>query len=275
MSTITATPPRSSSAARVSLPRVVNAEWLKLRTVPSTMWTLLSGAGVTILLAMLFSALAGDTVVAAGGPPGGSLATDAVSTALGGTTITQLFAGVVGVLAVAGEYSTGMIRTTIAAVGKRGWIVSAKAAVVGVGTFLIMGLGVGLAVVVGQALYTGSAATLALTDPVLLQAVLGTTVYLTGVALIGVALGFILRSTASAIATLVVGLMIGPPLFSLLPESITDLILPYLPSEAGSILMSTTTAPDAMSWGAALGVLLAWVVGLLATAWFLLHRRDA
>ena len=105
--------------------------------------------------------------------------------------------------------------------------------------------------------------------------ILGAVVYLTGIGLIGLALGFLLRSTAAGIATLVGAVFIGPNLLNLLPESITDVFMKYLPSEAGSAMMTQVTDPELLSRGAGYVVFLAWVIGLLALAGYLVQKRDA
>jgi hypothetical protein len=126
---------------------------------------------------------------------------------------------------------------------------------------------------VGQAVYAGDLPAVPLIDA--LDVILGAAVYLTGIALIGVALGFILRSTAAGIATLVGAVFIGPNLMNLLPESITDLFMKYLPSEAGSAMMTQVSDPDLLSRGAASAVFAAWVVGMLVLAGYLVRHRDA
>ena len=108
-----------------------------------------------------------------------------------------------------------------------------------------------------------------------LDVILGTSVYLVGIALIGVALGFLLRSTAAGIATLVGGVFIGPNLLNLLPESITDVFMKYLPNFAGDAMMTQVADPDLLSTGAAYGVFAAWVIGLLVLAGVMVRRRDA
>ena len=103
----------------------------------------------------------------------------------------------------------------------------------------------------------------------------GAVVYLTGIGLIGLALGFLLRSTAAGIATLIGGVFIGPNMLNLLPDSITDVFMKYLPSEAGSAMMTQVNDPDLLSRGAGYVVFIAWVVGLLGLAGYLLGKRDA
>ena len=122
-------------------------------------------------------------------------------------------------------------------------------------------------------MYGGDLATVPLADA--LDVIVGAVVYLTGIGLIGLALGFLLRSTAAGIATLVGGVFIGPGLLNLLPDSITDVFMKYLPSEAGSAMMTQVSDPDLLSRGAGYVVFIAWVVGLLGLAGYLLRKRDA
>lgn len=260
------------SRGAVRLVDVVRAEWIKFRSVRSTKFTLAGAAIATVAFGMIFSATAGSGDAAPG--PAAALS-DPVQLALGAVNLTAMIIGVLGVLVIAGEYSTGLIRTTIAAVGNRLTVLRAKAAVLGGATAAVMSVASVLALWLGQAVYGGSQATMALTDPDTIGVVLGTTAYVTGVALIGLALGAILRSTASAIGVLVGGIFIGPPLLNLLPDWFSDNVLKYLPSEAGSAMMATVSDPDLLSTGAAYAVFAAWVVGLLGLAGFLMRSRDA
>ena len=79
----------------------------------------------------------------------------------------------------------------------------------------------------------------------------------------------------AAIGLLVGGVFIVPGLMGLLPDGVTDNVVKFLPSEAGSAMMSTVSDPDLLSTAAAYGVFAAWVVGLLAVAGVLMKRRDA
>lgn len=265
----------SNSEAPAHSPRVrsrdvIRSEWIKLRSVRSTWITLLSAGAVTVLFGMMFSAL-NDTEGPGPGPA--AAAVNAVDVALGGLTVAELIFGVLGVLVVTGEYSSGMIRTSLAAVGRRLRLVRAKVTVTAASVFAVSAVAVTGAVVAGQGVYSGSLATVAVAD--VIDVIFGSTVYLTGIALIGLALGFILRSTAGSISTLVGGVFIGPQLMSLLPDSITDVFLRYLPSEAGSAIMSQVSNPDLLRRGAGYAVFAAWVGGLLAVAGYLVQKRDA
>jgi len=259
----------SASTGRVRTRDVIRGEWIKLWSVRSTWATLLAAGVVTVVFGMIFSVVA-DSGEATG--PSAFLS-NPIDIALAGLGLTEMIVGVLGVLIVAGEYSTGLIRTTFASVGRRTRVLWAKAAVLGASVFAVSSAAVVSAVVAGQAVYAGDLPTVPLADAV--DVILGASVYLTGIALIGIALGFILRSTAAGIATLVGAVFIGPNLLNLLPQSITDVFMKYLPSEAGSAMMTQVSDPDLLSTGAAYAVFAAWVIGLLGLAGYLVRKRDA
>lgn len=257
---------------RVHLLDVIRAEWVKFRSVRSTSLALIATGVVTVVLGMVFSATAEsgeDVPNAAAGLSG------PVQLALGAVDLTAMIVGVLGVLVIAGEYSTGLIRTTFAAVGSRLSVLGAKAVVLGLATTVAISVTAVLALWLGQAVYAGDQAILELSDPAAIEVVVGTTVYVTGIALMGLSLGAILRSTASGIGVLVGGVFILPGLMQLLPDAFTDVVLKYLPSEAGSVMMSTVSDPNLLSTGEAYAVFAAWVIGLLAVAGVLTRIRDA
>lgn len=260
----------STTGGKVRVRNVIHSEWIKFWSVRSTSLTLIAAGLATVALGMIFSAVA-ESGSETPGPA--AFLTNPVDVALGGVGLTEMIVGVLGVMVVAGEYSTGLIRTSFAAAGRRGRVIQAKVAVLAASVFFVMGTAVTGAVVAGQAVYAGSLPTVPVTE--VLDVIFGTTVYLTGIALIGIALGFMLRSTAAGISTLIGAVFIGPNLLNLLPDSITDVFMKYLPSEAGSAMMSQVSDPDLLSRGAAYAVFGAWVVGLVAVAGALVQRRDA
>lgn len=257
------------SGGRVRTWNVARGEWTKFWSVRSTKFTLLAAGVVTVVFGMIFSAVAESGEAA--GPA--TLLTDPLDLALAGMALGEMIVGVLGVLIVAGEYSTGLIRTTFAAVGRRTKVLWAKSAVLATSVFAMAAVAVTAAVVLGQAVYAGDLPTVPVADA--LDVILGAVVYLTGIGLIGLALGFLLRSTAAGIAVLVGGVFIGPNLLNLLPESITDVFMKYLPSEAGSAMMTQVTDPELLSRGTGYVVFIAWVIGLLGLAGYLVRKRDA
>ena len=174
---------------------------------------------------------------------------------------------------VAGEYSTGMIRSTLAAVPQRLPVLWGKAIVFG-GVTLVSMLVAALAAFFGGQAILGTQG-VSLFDTGVLRAVVGAAVYLTGVGLLGLALGALLRGTAAAIGALFGGMLVVPGLFPLLPSSWNDTVGPYLPSHAGESFMSVTPSAGMLGPWAGLAVFAGYIVAALAAAAILLKRRDA
>jgi ABC-type transport system involved in multi-copper enzyme maturation permease subunit len=254
---------------RVTLAHVIRSEWIKFRTLRSS-WATLSAAMLALIVLGLvigynigknYTGLAPEDA-AASGP-------------LQGYHGAQLLIGVLGVLFVSGEYSTGMIRSTLAAVPRRVPVLAAKAIVFGSIALVTM-------VASTFAAYFGAQLFLAhyghggsLSDPGALRAVIGTGVYLALIGLLGGALGWIVRNTAGGISSLVGLLLVVPVLFQVLPGAWASDILKYLPSEAGSAFVTSVSLPGTLTPAVGFGVLVAWVAAAMVTAVVLLRRRDA
>lgn len=259
---------------RLSARGVLRSEWVKLRSVRSSTLTLLGGGLLVVGFGMLSAAVASGEV----STPQGGATPDFSPTqiALNGVGLAQLVLGVLGVLAFTSEYSTGTVRSTFAAVPRRLGVLWAKAAVTGTAVLVVAVPSVLLAFVGAQAvLDAGGEPTALLTDDGVARAVLGSAVHLTGVSLLGVALGALLRSAAAALSALVAGLLVVPGLLgAVLPSSVQDAVLPYLPSSAGESFTSVTTDGSQLAPGAGLAVFVAWVVVLLGAAAWRLRTRD-
>jgi len=218
--------PTSATAYKVTGLRVLRSEWAKFWSLRSSWITL----GVAVFLLVLFGAIASYTYspgAATGGPPGGASGdSTAVSLALTGVTFASLAVGVLGVLLAAGEYSTGMIRSTLAAVPRRLPVLWSKAAVIGPIALVLTSIGALAAFLLGAPGLDGEKIALSLGDDGVLRSLAGAGVYLGLVAVFGVALGVLIRSSAGAIAALVGILLILPGLASLLPDSLYDSINP-------------------------------------------------
>ncbi|SHM92100.1 ABC transporter permease subunit [Cryptosporangium aurantiacum] len=271
MSTATLTPEtraRTSAEAGVTIGRVIRSEWIKLRSLRSTAITL----GAALVVVIGFGLLAASVVSGDGGGPGGG-PIDPTDLSLSGVTLGQLILGVLGVLVIAGEYSTGMIRATLAAVPTRLPVLWAKVVVFGGVTLVVSLVATVAAFLAGQAALGADG--VALGDDGTLRAVFGAAIYLTGIGLLGLALGAILRHTAGAIGALVGLILILPTMVGLLPDSWSEPLTKILPSNAGSAFMSADPASTLLSSGAGLAVFIAWIVGALAVAAVLMRRRDA
>ena len=282
MSAETLNPPdvRTSAitAARTTTPRVIRSEWVKLRTLRST-WLTIGGMLFALTAYGLISALtaSGQVDATAGqGRPPGFIGTDPVSTVLAGATFAVLIVAVLGAIIGAREYSTGMIRTTLAAVPKRLPVLWGKLT-----TFVVLIAPVALVGVLvsffgGMAILdAGGAATVAWSDDGVAGAVLGMAAYLVGLGVIGLGMGILLRSTAGGIGTVLGAVLFVPTLASaLLPDSWDD-ILKYLPSNAGQSFTSLNPSDTLLSPGVGMVVFAAWVLLTIVGAVLALKRRDA
>ncbi|MFJ2240393.1 ABC transporter permease [Streptomyces sp. NPDC087859] len=268
--------PTSATAYKVTGLRVLRSEWAKFWSLRSSWITL----GVAVFLLVLFGTIASYTyspdATAPGGPPGGGSGdSTAVSLALTGVTFASLAVGVLGVLLSAGEYSTGMIRSTLAAVPRRLPVLWSKAAVIGPIALALTSIGALAAFLLGTPGLDGEKIALSLGDDGVLRSLAGAGVYLGLVAVFGVALGVLIRSSAGAIAALVGILLILPGLASLLPDSLYDSINPYFPGNAGQAVYALHQSSDSLSPGAGIAVFAGWVALTLAGAAYRLVKTDA
>jgi ABC-type transport system involved in multi-copper enzyme maturation permease subunit len=267
----TGTAGRHAGGLRVTFPRVVTMEWIKLRSLRSTLYTLTITVALVIGLGLLFSSLVGS-----GQGPGEDDFSDPTSISLGGVMLASLAVAVLGVLMSAGEYASGSIRATLAAVPSRLPVLWGKVIVFAAVSFVLMFVAALGAFLAGQSVLSSrDMATAALSDPGVFRALVGAAVYLTGAGLIGLAVGVLLRNTAGAITTVVGALFVLPGVIQLLPSSWNDAIGPYLPSNAANAFMSVQTSGGSLSSGAGLAVFAVYLVVLLAGAAVLLKRRDA
>jgi ABC-type transport system involved in multi-copper enzyme maturation permease subunit len=255
---------------RVTQLRVIRSEWTKFRSLRSTLYTVLLAVVFMIGLGALFAG------IQAGQPQGLDPGQTATSAALTGTFFAQLSIGVLGVLVITGEYSTGMIRASLAVVPARLPMLWAKLAVCAGAVFLAMLASSFAAFAIGQLLLSGKHLDATLSDPGALRSVIGAALYLTVAAMTALALGALLRNTAAAISTFVAVFFVVPPLTMLLPASWTDHFVQYLPSNAGGMLIDGTygVAHPLAPW-TGFAVMCAYAVILIGAAAWRLRRVDA
>jgi ABC-2 type transport system permease protein len=255
---------------RVTQLRVIRSEWTKFRSLRSTLYTLLLAVVFMIGLGALF------TGIQAGQANGLDPGQTGISASLTGTFFAQLSIGVLGVLVITGEYSTGMIRASLAVVPTRLPMLWAKLAVCAgavFGTMLVASLA---AFELGQLLLSGKHLDASLSDPGALRSIIGAALYLTVAAMTALALGALLRNTAAAISTFVAVFFVIPPLTMLLPASWTDHFVQYLPSNAGGMLIDGTygIAHPLSPW-TGFAVMCAYAAVLTGAAAWRLRRADA
>lgn len=258
----------------VSLPRVVRGEWVKLKSLRSTWFSIAAALIIAIGLGALFSYLRA-THVDGGGPHGGGLIADPIRVSLRGLMLAQLPIGVLGVLFVTGEYATGMIRSSLAAVPRRWPVLLAKCIVVGVVCLVLCTIACFFAFLVGQAGLNSHGFGVGLGANGALEAIIGGGIYLTLVALLGIGCGFAIRSTGGAIATLFGLLLVLPLLGEALPTSWADHVNQYLPMNAGTQILGRLHDPHTLGSWTGLGVFALWMLAAVVIGLFVLRKRDA
>jgi ABC-2 type transport system permease protein len=249
---------------------VVRSEFCKLRTVRSTFWALLAAVGFNVVTAALLGIILPGHLSARQ-----QASIDSTRLSLGGLHLSQVAIGLLGVLAVASEYSTGMIRATLAAVPQRRLMLTAKALVL-----------------TAAALSPGSPRA---SPPTLCSrrscppeipcgprwparaccAVTGAGLYLAVLGLFGFGLAAVIRSSAGAVAVLLGALFVPSLLAALLPQSWQDTIGPHLPLNAGESAYTVQHQAYALSPWAGLGVFCLYAAAALAAGFVLISRRDA
>lgn len=272
---MSAAPATARAHRGYTLPRVLRAEWTKLRTLRSTLWSLLAAA---VAMAGLGSAVAAVQMSRWSHlEPRERLRFDAIDVGVGGFHLAQLAIGVLGVLVITGEYSTGMIRSSFMAVPHRLHVLWAKILVFAAVTFVLM-LGATLVSFFAvQAIVTQHHQQVTLGAPHAVRAVVGTALFLTVLGTLSVALGALVRSTAGGIALFVGLLFVLPGITALLPASIGDSIGPYLPINAALTVATSTFDPGSHHLGTWTGfaVFCGYTAVAVAAASALLVRRDA
>lgn len=266
-----AQPPRFVATAR----DVVRSEWTKLRTVRSTFWSLAAAAAAIVGLG---AATCAATVASAGDPGMGEMmgATDPTQVSLSGLSLAQLAIGVLGVLVIASEFGTGMIRSTFAAVPNRTLVLAAKAAVFTAVAFVVGVASSMAAFLLGQAvLRTGDGPTASLGDPGVARAVVGAGLYLAVLGLLAFGLGAVIRHTAGAVAALFGLVLVAPLVVNFLPQEWKEDVGKYLPSTAGNAITAVQQAPNTLAPWTGLGVFLLYALAAVAVAVVLVNRRDA
>jgi len=274
--TVAITPSTLSDNRHLRISSVFRSEWIKMRSVRSTMWTLVAMTVITV----------GIAVIATGSAAGhwsamslaDRLAFDPTSESLLGLVFAELVIGVLGVLVMSAEFSTGTIRSTLAAIPNRPLVLASKAAV-----FAVVALVVGEvlsfgAFLVGQALLRSPVPHASLSQPGVLRAVAGGGLMIAVLGLFALGLAAIIRHTAGAIAAFVGVLLVLPALLQALPTSLANRISEYLPLQISgtmtSVHHSIGQSPALSPW-VGFAVVCAYAMAALVVGGVLMARRDA
>jgi ABC-2 type transport system permease protein len=254
----------------------LHAEWTKLRTAPGTAWLLLAGIVLTVALGTAASATASCPVTGCGQDP--------AKISFTGIYLGQAVVVIVAVLVISNEYSTGMIRTTLAATPRRLSVLAAKAVlstgvILAAGTVAILG-----ALLAGRLILPGHGFTpahgfpaLSLGDGPVLRATAGSVLYLVLIALLSLGAATVVRDSAVAIGVVFGLLYLLPIVAALVTDRYVQRHLEqFAPMTAGLEIQATTGLRSLpLSPWAGLGVLAAWAAGALLAGGLLLRFRDA
>ncbi|MCU1393800.1 MAG: putative transporter transrane protein [Ilumatobacteraceae bacterium] len=258
--------------ARGTYSAAIGAEWTKLRSVKSTVWSLM----ITIVIVVGLGALLCAAIVARWDQldPIDRLTFDPTAHSLSGIFLAQLAIGVLGVLVIGSEYTTGAIRTTFAATPRRRTVIAAKATVLAAVAFAVSVVACFTAFGLGQVILQGKHIGTSLGRPEVLRAVLGGAVYLTAVAIIGFSMATVVRRTPGALAALFAVVLVLPILSNALPSPWDNNVSKLLPATAGETLFSTRASGELLTTGHAVLVLAIWVAVTFAGAMITVSRRD-
>lgn len=271
MTTIEATeaPPRVE-AISTRTTDVLRGEWIKLWSVRSTVWTLVAlfgfGAGLTVLIC----ATTADGIASGeAGEPSGSFIT-------WGMMIAQVTAVVLGALIVSSEYSSGMIRTTLAATPRRGRVMFAKCAVLAAVLFVGGTVTAFAGYFAGNPFLDAEGVGVPLDGDGVVRAMFGCGLYLAGLGLFSAALAFLVRHTAAAISIALALIFVVGNLVMLIPGETGEWITKLMPGSAGSsISFVVNFDPTALAPWTGFGVFCLEVAVLLGLAAMRFIRRDA
>ena len=267
------TPARSGAAG---FGRLLLSEWTKIRSVRSTVWSLVLLVVFTLGFTGLFTWLTILQWDKSDPAQRARIIADPVSTILGsGLEFGQLTICVLGVLVITSEYSTGVIRASLLAVPRRIPMLAAKALVFAVLVLIVGELVTFPSFFLGAAILH-SHAPVSLGDPGVARAVFGAGLYLAVLGLFAMGIGGIIRHTAGAITGVIAFVLVLAPLTQLIPGKIGKYVHAYLPTEAGQLIgQAHQQANQVLSPWEGFGVFCLWTAVLLAISAYLLNRRDA
>jgi ABC-2 type transport system permease protein len=256
---------------RVTQARVIHSEWTKLRTLPSSAWSLLVAAVLIVGFGALYC---GVRVTRPPRDPAAIASFDPTAISLSGVSLAQLAIGVLGALLITGEYATGMIRTSFAAVPARLPVLWGKAVGFALAVLALCVPATFAAFLTGQSILASEHLDTTLGRPGVVRAVLGAALYLAAVGLLGLGLGALLRGTAAAVGALF-GLLFAPQiLLGFLPSTWSDHVYGYLPAPAGIAVTNLRPDPTSLAPWTGFGVFCLYTAILLALAAWRLRRRD-
>lgn len=260
-----------AAKSEVAFAHTLHAEWIKLRSLRSTWYTLAGlfvvGLGITIIS----MSSAGTTYETA--TPAEQAAWDPTNLSLTSYILAQLIIGVLGLLVVTSEYATGLIQSSLAATPRRHRLLAAKMALATAIALIAGQVLMFVSFFIGQALLAAQdVPNAALGDPGVFSAVAGGGLYLAAIGLLAVGLGAIMRATAGALATLVGIVFLVPAVAGLFPA--LEGLFVFWPTQGAAAIFATVPDPAYPNPWLNLGGMCLGVAAVLAAAFVVLRRRD-
>ncbi|MGE7439303.1 ABC transporter permease subunit [Kitasatospora sp. NPDC001175] len=252
---------------------LLTAEWIKLRSVRSTYLSLAAAAVLVVTVAISVTTTTADDWAAM--DPRDRSSFDPVSAPLFGAIFAQLVIGVLGVLAVSSEYSTGLIRTTFATTPQRRKVLLAKVAVTTALALVAGGVILGATFLLSQGIMANGHGGVSLSDPGVFRAVTYAVLYLVIVTVLATSLGAITRSTAGAIAVLFTLVFLLPQVLDHLPQNLRHDLMRFGLQRAAASAVSIHPQVDTFSPTVSILICATYAGVALALALFLIGRRDA
>jgi ABC-2 type transport system permease protein len=271
---------RSLVPARPTFVGVLRGEWIKLLSLRSTWWVLAATvvliSGVSLAVAFSLEAVAADLAAA----PAAAAPASGAEVVSGGFQMGMLTIAVLGALVITGEYSTGMIRSTLAAVPTRVPVLAAKAVVLTAVTVAVATVGIAVAYVATMPLLADLDLVPALDDGRTWQVFGGTVYFLVAAALFALGVGTLLRSSAAAITVALTVLLLLPGVLSFIGLDWVEAIVDYLPLPASGAFLgggedSLSSAGEELTATTGVLVIAAYAVVPLLAGAVVLRRRDA
>ncbi|UNX55610.1 ABC transporter permease subunit [Georgenia sp. TF02-10] len=278
----TAAPPAGRRAAAGPAPRltflgVLRGEWIKLLSLRSTWWTL----AVTVVVMALFALAQAASLEVLMDPEfggGGPVSIHGAEVITGGYQFAMVTVAVLGALAMTGEYSTGMIRSTLAAVPTRLPVLAAKAIILVGLTVVVAAVGIAVSALVTAPMLAEHDLVPAMDDPDTWQVFGGTVYFLVAVALFALGLGAVLRHSAGTITAVLGALLLLPMILQFISLDWVQDALAYLPLPAATAFVAVSemlAIGDGLSPWQGVAVLGGYAVLALVAGAVLLRRRDA
>jgi ABC-2 type transport system permease protein len=280
MSTVQVAPSHARPAGRdVTTPwtGLLAAEWTKIRSVRSTVWSLVAFVVVAIGFSTLFAIVLHHNWGQPGPHPElAKVQQDPTGVIFGaGFELGQLALGVLGVIVITSEYSSGAIRSSLLAVPKRLEMLAAKAIVFTILVLVVSAITVFAVFFIATSILN-SDVSITLGQSGVLRATIGGILYLALVGLFAMSIGGLIRHTAGAISTVIGMILVVPILVGLIPGTIAAHVQAYLPTQAGELIGQTVQqSGELLSPWQGFGVFCLWVAVLLTACGWLLVRRDA